>query len=166
MEYADYMRFFFALMFVVGLIGGTAVLARRFGLAPGTATGGRASHKRLEIVDSLSLDPKRRVVIIRRDDQEHLLLLGAENETILEQSFMRPAAIPATAQPLANSEPVETAAPSSAPSEDDDVFARLRKVAELMNEKRAIALRGGSKPQRRDASGSTALIRKTAGDRA
>ncbi len=164
MEYADYMRFFFALMFVVGLIGGTAVLARRFGLAPGTATGGRASKKRLEIVESLTLDTKRRMIIVRRDNQEHLILLGTESETIVETSFERPAQLPV--------EVVETQTPdipSSAgkPSDDDDIFARLRKVAELMNEKRAQSLRTGrpspQTPTKAEAT-STAL-RKIAGDR-
>ena len=164
MEYADYMRFFFALMFVVGLIGGTAVLARRFGLAPGAATGGRSSKKRLEIVESLTLDTKRRMVIVRRDNQEHLILLGTDSETIVETAIERPAQLPVevTAAEAAVSTP-----PAAKPSEDDDIFARLRKVAELMNEKRAQSLRTGrpatQTPERAEATGTA--LRKIAGDR-
>jgi len=164
MEYADYMRFFFALMFVVGLIGGTAVLARRFGLAPGSATGGRASKKRLEIVESLTLDTKRRMVIVRRDNQEHLILLGTEAETVVETAFERPAQLPVEVQAV---QTPATSAPATKPNDDDDIFARLRKVAELMNEKRAQSLRTGrpttQTPARAEAT-STAL-RKIAGDR-
>ncbi|MGD1934161.1 MAG: FliO/MopB family protein [Candidatus Phaeomarinobacter sp.] len=164
MEYADYMRFFFALMFVVGLIGGTAVLARRFGLAPGTATGGRASKRRLEIVESLNLDTKRRMVIVRRDNQEHLILLGTDSETIVETAIERPAQLPAE---VATTEAAATTTPTAKPSDDDDIFARLRKVAELMNEKRAQSLRTGRPnthtPASAEATGTA--LRKIAGDR-
>lgn len=167
MEYADYMRFFFALMFVVGLIGGVALLAKRFGLAPGAATGGRASKKRLEIVESLNLDTKRRMVIIRRDDREHLVLLGVDSETIVETSFDRPAQLPVEVA-LAETLPTQTTpTTSSKPSEDDDIFARLRKVAELMNEKRALALRTGRVPSAADPTSAARhdALRKVAGDR-
>ncbi|MEQ8747610.1 flagellar biosynthetic protein FliO [Pyruvatibacter sp.] len=158
MEYADYMRFAFALMFVVGLIGGTAILARRFGFAPGAATGGRATQKRLEIVENLALDPKRRLLIIRRDNAEHLILLGGETETIIETNIARQAQLPAQTDATPAEEPYEQ------PSADDDVFARLRKVAELMNEKRALSLRTGRKPH--EAAANPTLPRpKIAGDR-
>ena len=142
MEYADYMRFAFALMFVVGLIGGTAMLARKFGFAPGAATGGRATQKRLEIVENLPLDPKRRLLIIRRDNTEHLVLLGGETETILETGIAPPAHLHAQVDAALPEETSHHQAPAQ-PTEDDDVFARLRKVAELMNEKRALSLRTG-----------------------
>jgi len=108
MDYVDYMRFVFALIFVVGLIGGAAILARRFGLAPGAATGGRAAQKRLEIVETLMLDPKRRLLIIRRDDQQHLIVLGTESEMVVEQGFTAPA-----------SSGVETAVPASKPAPEE-----------------------------------------------
>ncbi|CDO58502.1 hypothetical protein BN1012_Phect288 [Candidatus Phaeomarinobacter ectocarpi] len=167
MEYADYMRFFFALMFVVGLIGGVALLAKRFGLAPGTATGGRASKKRLEIVESLNLDTKRRMVIIRRDDREHLVLLGVDSETLVETSFDRPAQLPVEVAHAETLPTQTTPTTSSKPSEDDDIFARLRKVAELMNEKRALALRTGRASSTAEPTTSARhdALRKVAGDR-
>lgn len=154
MEYADYLRFVFALLFVVSLIGGTAMLARRFGLAPGAATGNRNTQKRLEIVETLALDPKRRVVIIRRDGVQHLILLGADKEQVIEQSFTAPAQLPVTTEDATETEALGTAAATvSPPSDDDDVFARLRKVAELMNEKRALALRTGHSAPHKAAGG-------------
>lgn len=171
MEYADYMRFFFALMFVVGLIGGVALLAKRFGLAPGAATGGRATKKRLEIVESLNLDTKRRMVIVRRDDREHLVLLGVDGETLVETSFDRPVQLPAQVAHAETLPTETTATTSSKPSEDDDIFARLRKVAELMNEKRALALRtSGTRAATQATAEPTSdarhdALRKVAGDR-
>ena len=135
MEPADYLRFLFALVFVVGLIGGTAWLARRFGFAPGAATGGGKTNRRLEIVESLALDPKRRILIIRRDDREHLILLGDGSETVLEGGFCAPAPI---AAPRNHTTPPTETSTAASPGADDDVFARLRRVAELMNERRAL----------------------------
>jgi flagellar protein FliO/FliZ len=165
MEYADYLRFFVALLFVVGLIGGTGLLARRFGLAPGAATGGRAAEKRLEIVETIALDTKRRMMLVRRDGTEHLILLGTDQETVIETGIERPAALPVTIEDAApaSADPGRSLQPAGPPTADDDVFARLRKVADLMNEKRALALRTG-KTQR--AAARATPPRKTAGDRA
>lgn len=156
MEPADYLRFLFALVFVIGLIGGTAWLARRFGIAPGAATGGARTARRLEIVESLALDPKRRMMIVRRDGTEHLILLGDGRETVVENGFAAPVGLaapaPATTAQAAHSEA------DAAPHADDDVFARLRKVAELMNERRALPRppRPSGEPPRRASGGESA----------
>ena len=83
LEAVNYLKFVLALVFVLGLIGGFAILAKRAGLGNrGPIVRGKS--KRLSIVESMSLDPKRRVVLIRRDDAEHLVLLGTQNEQIIE----------------------------------------------------------------------------------
>ncbi len=82
-EVVNYLKFVLALVFVLGLIGGFAILAKRAGLGNrGPIVRGKS--KRLAIIESMSLDPKRRVVLIRRDDAEHLVLLGIQNEQIIE----------------------------------------------------------------------------------
>lgn len=76
MDLESYLRFVLALVAVLGLIGLIAWAARRFGLVPGGAiSAGRG--RRLVVVESLAVDGKRRLVLVRRDDREHLLLLGA-----------------------------------------------------------------------------------------
>ena len=83
LEAVNYLKFVLALVFVLGLIGGFAILAKRAGLGNrGPIVRGKS--KRLSIVESMSLDPKRRVVLIRRDNAEHLVLLGTQNEQIIE----------------------------------------------------------------------------------
>ncbi len=75
MDFADFARGVAALALTLGLIGLAAVLARRYGpnalfrVQPKTT-------RRLAIVESLMLDPARRLVVVRFDDQERLLLLG------------------------------------------------------------------------------------------
>jgi len=94
LDQLDFIRYFAALIIVLGLLGGFAVVARRAGwtgampgldrLAP------RRTEKRLEIRENLILDPRRRVVIVRADDHDHVLLLGPERETLLETRPARP----------------------------------------------------------------------------
>lgn len=43
----------------------------------------QANAKRLAIVESLPLDIKRRIVIVRCDDREHLLLLGLNQDIVV-----------------------------------------------------------------------------------
>ncbi|NQU60522.1 MAG: flagellar biosynthetic protein FliO [Rhodospirillales bacterium] len=87
MEFGGYLRFLFALLFVLGLIGAATVMARRFGLGfPAAALkGGR--NKRLSIVEVTQVDGRRRLVLVRRDNTEHLLLLGPNSELLIESGI-------------------------------------------------------------------------------
>ena len=70
----------FALLFTLGLIGIAAVLLRRFG--PGgvfrITTPGR--ERRLKVVETLILDPARRLVLVECDGESRLLMLGEGRE--------------------------------------------------------------------------------------
>lgn len=91
----DYFKFLFALLFVLGLIAGLTWVARRFGLAPrvtaGAATGwGSAARsarpRRLDIVEILNIDARRRLILIRRDGVEHLVMTG-ERDLVIESGI-------------------------------------------------------------------------------
>jgi flagellar protein FliO/FliZ len=75
----DYLRFLAALGFVLGLIGLLAWLAARYRLGGVPARGAR----RLAVVEALPLDPRRRLVLIRCDDREYLLLLGQDGNRLI-----------------------------------------------------------------------------------
>jgi flagellar protein FliO/FliZ len=86
-----YYKFIVALAVVVGLIIVVAYLAKRFGLGGRlAATGGR--KRRLSIVEVLPLDAKRRLVLVRRDAVEHLVLIGPESDVVVERGANPPAA--------------------------------------------------------------------------
>ena len=75
MDFPDFVRAVAALALTLGLILVAAVLARRYG--PGALFKARAkSNRRLAVVETLVLDPARRLVVVRFDEQERLLLLG------------------------------------------------------------------------------------------
>ena len=82
----DYLRFALALVFVLGLIGIFAYAARRFGLMP-RPTLKPGGARRLHVVDVLNLDGRRRLVLVRRDNVEHLILLGGDRETVVESGI-------------------------------------------------------------------------------
>jgi len=77
MNIADFARAAFALALTLGLMGLCAVALRRFGpdaLSRFAAPSKKA--RRLAIVETLILDPTRRLVLVSFDGRERLLLLG------------------------------------------------------------------------------------------
>lgn len=98
MDLDQVLRGLLALAFVLGLIGAIALLAKRFGFTPratlpkaSAKTKGKSSRgRRLGIVEVLPVDAKRRLVLIRRDDTEHLILLGTDRDTVVEAGIAVP----------------------------------------------------------------------------
>lgn len=88
MSWVEYLRFPLALIFVLGLILLAGWAARRYGLAA-TPPGARLG-KRLSIIDTIALDPRRRLILVRRDDREHLLMLGQNGEQVVEGDIPAP----------------------------------------------------------------------------
>ena len=79
----NYLKFFFALLFVIGLIGVFALVARKIGLGNfGANRHGNGS--RLSMIESLQIDAKRKLVLIRCDEKGHLLLLGGAIELLIK----------------------------------------------------------------------------------
>ena len=116
--FGEYVRFLFALIFVLGLIGGFALLAKRFGLGNRGPTA-RGAAKRLGIVESMALDPKRRLLLVRRDNTEHLILIGASGEQVIE-SVPRQArgeeVLPAEQRPKSNAVILSLSEPALGPA--------------------------------------------------
>lgn len=48
----------------------------------------KGQKRRLRMVESLTVDSKRRLVIVRCDDHEHLLLLGVERDMVVSSAVM------------------------------------------------------------------------------
>ncbi len=88
MDIGSYFQFIMALFFVLALILLIAYGAKRFGLmARITVTSGSSRDKRLNIVEILPVDARRKLLLIRRDDVEHLVMLGAERDIVIEQNI-------------------------------------------------------------------------------
>ncbi len=74
------LRFIAAFALVVGLIALLSYVAKRWRGIPTKRGGGR----RLQLVEAMGIDAKRRLVIVRADDKEHVLLLGGETDLLLD----------------------------------------------------------------------------------
>jgi len=75
----DWARALFALIATLALIAGAAYAARRLGMLQ---PGGMAP-KRMRITETLMLDTRRRMVIVRVDEREHVMLLGPAGDVVV-----------------------------------------------------------------------------------
>jgi flagellar protein FliO/FliZ len=83
MNFLDLFRAIFGLAITLGIIGLAAWAARRY--APEILArfqGPQSQVRRMKVVETLVLDPSRRLVLIRVDDEERLILLGEGRELI------------------------------------------------------------------------------------
>jgi flagellar protein FliO/FliZ len=78
MDFSDFARAIFALAVTLGLVGLAAWGLRRYGPDALARFGATAQKKerRLKLVESLVLDPTRRLIIVDCDGRERLILLG------------------------------------------------------------------------------------------
>src|SRR5471030_2690192 len=81
-------RFFIAFLVVLALIGATAWLVRRFGANRLGGAGARGRQPRLAVIDAATVDGRRRLVLIRRDNIEHLLMIGGPTD-LVEPNIVR-----------------------------------------------------------------------------
>ncbi|MFZ2066590.1 MAG: flagellar biosynthetic protein FliO [Xanthobacteraceae bacterium] len=101
-------QFFLAFIVVLGLIGVAAWLVRRLGAGRLGGVGMRGRQPRLAVVDYASVDGRRRLILVRRDNVEHLVMIGGPSDIVVESNIVR--ATPATrevamARPPAMAEP-------------------------------------------------------------
>src|SRR5437667_816319 len=81
--------FFFAFVAVLALIGGAAVLVRRFATTRLGANTNRGRMPRLAVIDAAAVDGRRRLVLVRRDNVEHLLMIGGPSDIVVEPNIVR-----------------------------------------------------------------------------
>ena len=98
MDEAVLFKFAAALLLVMALIGAVTALVRRMGLVPRlvSRSGGQ---RRLSLVEFAAVDARRRLVLVRRDGVEHLLLLGPEHDLVIERGIATTPAPAATQTP-------------------------------------------------------------------
>lgn len=127
-------------------------------LTGATSSVGRGRNRRLAVVDSLALDPKRQLLIVRRDNVEHLILTGGPQDVVVEtgiaveetaatQPARRPIPTVASRKPAPARTPpivpvpgVAPAAPA-APAGSATAIDRLREMGQPTNKKAHLSLR-------------------------
>jgi flagellar protein FliO/FliZ len=81
--------FFFAFVVVLALIGVAAWLVRRFAGNRLGANPNRGRMPRLAVIDAAAVDGRRRLVLVRRDNVEHLLMIGGPTDIVVESNIVR-----------------------------------------------------------------------------
>jgi flagellar protein FliO/FliZ len=82
-------QFFLAFIVVLGLIGVAAWLVRRLGAGRLGGVGMRGRQPRLAVVDYANVDGRRRLILVRRDNIEHLVMIGGPSDIVVESNIVR-----------------------------------------------------------------------------
>ena len=82
-------RFFIAFIVVFALIGAAAWLVRRFGAASLGGAAARGRQPRLAVIEAGVVDGRRKLVIVRRDNVEHLIMIGGPTDILIEANIVR-----------------------------------------------------------------------------
>ena len=83
------LQFTITVVVVLGLIAVVYWLVQRYS-AGGLGRLNRGRMPRLAVIDAMAIDGRRRLVLVRRDNVEHLILLGGPSDVVVEQSIQRP----------------------------------------------------------------------------
>lgn len=108
MEFTIYLKAFLGLAIVLGLIVGLSWLLKRLGFGD-SFKGPLGRRRRLSTVEAIMLDGRHKAVLVRRDDVEHLILVGPNTSQVIERGIPAPAAPP----------PADPSAPSTVPPSAD-----------------------------------------------
>lgn len=88
MEWPQYFQAFIALIFVLALMGILSLIAKRF-----QPNAPRGKSKRLSLTEVMMIDSRTKAVLLRRDDKEHLVIIGQNGDTeIIESGLDSPKA--------------------------------------------------------------------------
>ena len=93
-QMADFLFYLF-LLALLGAIAAAAVWAARAyvnGVSPVASLFGPRPEKRLAIVEQASVDGRRRLILLRRDNTEHLIMTGGPVDVVIETGIQPPAA--------------------------------------------------------------------------
>lgn len=100
----DILSWLFFLVFIAALLVVGGLLVRGY-LTTGSPTSaitgaffGPKPEKRLDVVDQANVDGRRRLVLIRRDDVEHLIMTGGPVDVVIETNIGQPRPAQRTAE--------------------------------------------------------------------
>ncbi len=93
MDVIDLGRYFGALLLVAALLGFAWLAARKYGgtglprlggfMAPNTS-------RRLSVVETMMMGPRHKAYLLRRDGVEHLIVVGPEGTSVVENGILAP----------------------------------------------------------------------------
>jgi flagellar protein FliO/FliZ len=101
MDVLDLGRYCGALLLVAALLGFAWLAARKYGGAGGSSSfAGLAGFltpnttRRLAVVETMTMGPRHKLYLLRRDGVEHLIAVGPDGTTLIENGIAAPAVAP------------------------------------------------------------------------
>src|SRR5215207_9973908 len=119
-----------AFVVVLALLGIVTWVFRRFAgdrLGAPSARGGR--QPRLAVIDAAAVDNKRRLVLIRRDNVEHLIMIGGPTDVVVEQNIVRAVPVAPPREPPGARAPAEPLARAPAEALSRSPMDAMRPMA-------------------------------------
>jgi flagellar protein FliO/FliZ len=92
------LRFVLALALVLALIAATGWIGRRY-MGSGRIAAFAGKRRRLALLETLQLDGRTRLLLVRRDAAEHLIMVGTTGAVVVESGITAP---PAFAEAIAS----------------------------------------------------------------
>ena len=84
MDVLLYIKFLSGFVFVIALMLFLSWALKKAGAVSNVLK----SERRLKVVEALPIDHKHRLVLVRRDGREHLLVLGPDSQTVVETGIV------------------------------------------------------------------------------
>src|SRR5690242_531762 len=93
------LKILFFVIVVLALLALAFWLLRRLGAERLGGGAARGRQPRLAVIDAATVDARRRLVLIRRDNVEHLLIIGGPTDVVVEQNIVRAVGARETGRP-------------------------------------------------------------------
>jgi flagellar protein FliO/FliZ len=94
-----------ALVIVISMAGGIFYVLRYVGANRIGSIGIRGRQPRLAVTEVAGVDPRRRLLLIRRDNVEHLIMIGGPSDIVIEPNIVRAVAVAGTRDASAGRQP-------------------------------------------------------------
>jgi flagellar protein FliO/FliZ len=130
------MLIFLAFLITLLITGGAIWAARYFKKVRTRRDNERGQRQRLSVIDAAAVNERRQLILIRRDNVEHLLLIGGPTDVVIEPNIVRAAA--ATREPLAplRAPATTNTLPPAVPLGDAGMWPLHQKLASLARAQR------------------------------
>lgn len=111
MDFTTYFKAFLGLAIVLGLILGLSWVLKRLGFGD-SLKGPLGRRRRIATVEAVMLDGRHRAVLLRRDDVEHLVLVGPNTSQVIERNIPAREAPPSPTAPAIDGPPTDATPPT------------------------------------------------------
>jgi flagellar protein FliO/FliZ len=107
----DTLKFVVVFVLILGIL--VPLVWRWFNVGPLRHGGLHGRHHRLSVIETVMVDVRHRLVLVKRDNVEHLLLVGGPSNLVVEASITRPGAVAREPRPIPDARPEPARQPAA-----------------------------------------------------